>query len=174
MVTARKFFNGKVARAVGNNSLEFLPKRHAFYSCPKCTPEVEGNVISETTRFTTLIKASVNALVLIHQKGDITYELSYGQQPCLVDVVLPDKHSCPSPASFIARYDINAPLYTELSIAKTSLPSHLGNFDITLIPLCTDTCVTLRLPGFKFDFIPVTCHDYLLPKQVLPQGKLVS
>ena len=112
-----------------DTSLVFMPRRHACYSYPSYTPEVEGSLRKGCKRFTSLLKASLTALILLHQKGAITYELSYGQQPCLNNAIPPDKPNCVSaPTPPEPSYE-RSHLSHALSLASTSSSSHLETFN---------------------------------------------
>ena len=114
------FLNRKVTKIVGDKSLVFLPKRYAFYSHPSHTPEVEVSLRISANILIILLKVSLTDLDLRHQKGAITYELSYGQQTCPNDAVPPDKHNCDSPATPSEQSHTGSPILHALSLASTS------------------------------------------------------
>ena len=113
------FFNENFTSILGDNSLVFIPMMNACYSYPSHTPEVEGNLIKGAKIFITLLKTPFTALVLLHQKGAIEYELCYGQQPCLNDAIPPENSTVT-----LQLFRLNTTTQNRMYFTHCLLPAH--------------------------------------------------
>ena len=148
------FFTGNVPKSANDHKLVFLSKRFVCLSGPQYTSDVEGQLKKQYGQINPVrwIVKILLALTLLHQKGALSYELSYGiESTSLADRVPPDKYS---QSTFNHFEDLN---YKALN--NTYDDGEVVRFDSDSVSLYIDSCVTGGLTGFKQDFVEGTYVD---------------
>lgn len=131
--------------------LRFLPRKFMCLSYPQYTPQVEGQLRKNFGCSDPLRKIGymLMMLTLIHQKGALSYEVSYGVHPELLYGTPPDIR-CTSPPRCEPR---------NIAFNNTGEEETVMKFDSDSVNLYIDSCVTGGLTGFKGDFVEGSCTD---------------